>query len=744
MIKSFFRAAIALVAASFSLFFSTGCGGQNTGLVPTNRGVGQQARILSTVVKTAGRSYVVDEMYTPEKGQLFGLVSGPNGKIWYGGDTFVGSATMDSIFSVLPIAGYQYVNSIAAGPDQNLWLTLDSPTAIGRLSPRGALKVFPLGPKLAGGQRYNFPLAITNGPSNSLWFITSTAKNDFIVQISTSGAMTAHRLPTNSRAQWMAFGKDGNLWFTDFANDKIGKLNPNGALTEYSVTTLSAGPLGICQGPDGNMWFVEYGANKVGSITASGTIHEYRVPTPASGVTDITAGSDGALWFTEELVGKIGRITTSGSVAELPLKSAYPRPYEITSGSDKNVWFTEPGMGLMGRVDLNEVAGSDPAYSSIVLSLTGHPELGSSGKFPLKVAVEDLQQHTISGKYPTAVRLTTTDPKETHLTTDVVESSNSGASIRFFGHYTDATIAANANGGGVVTPVIVLPSAPREKPLPAPGYGLTAGARGSLWICLQDGSIARYVDGKTAVFKATNGFTAEGCSMVEAHDGNVWFTDYSNKQIGKITPQGKVTFRALGVYGSPISIALGSDGALWFTEQFSSKIGRLTTTGELRTFKSPHTPLEIVSGPDGNLWYSDTQGDINRITTSGKITRVKEHYELGEALASAFGHIWFYDVQTAEINEMTTSGTITATFKVPSSCGPSALTAGPENSLWLVDSYDLCVGRMTLTGTFYTVPTFSQSSNPGFFTSIVEGPNGNMWFTESGTSGLGWIDPKTI
>src|SRR5215475_12089700 len=34
-------------------------------------------------------------------------------------------------------------------------------------------------------------------------------------------------------------------------------------ITEYSVTTGSSDPYGICSGPDGNLWFVERAGNKV-------------------------------------------------------------------------------------------------------------------------------------------------------------------------------------------------------------------------------------------------------------------------------------------------------------------------------------------------------------------------------------------------------------------------------------------------------------------------------------------------
>jgi virginiamycin B lyase len=82
-------------------------------------------------------------------------------------------------------------------------------------------------------------------------------------------------------------------------------------ITEFSIPTATAVPIGITSGPDGALWFVEGGSNalnKVGRITTAGVITEFSIPTANSGASEITTGSDGALWFTEFDASKIGRI----------------------------------------------------------------------------------------------------------------------------------------------------------------------------------------------------------------------------------------------------------------------------------------------------------------------------------------------------------------------------------------------------------------------------------------------------
>ena len=63
-------------------------------------------------------------------------------------------------------------------------------------------------------------------------------------------------------------GPDGNMWFIEGDENKIGKISPgDGAITEYNVPTFYARPSGIAAGSDGNLWFTEYDANKIGKIS---------------------------------------------------------------------------------------------------------------------------------------------------------------------------------------------------------------------------------------------------------------------------------------------------------------------------------------------------------------------------------------------------------------------------------------------------------------------------------------------
>ena len=77
-------------------------------------------------------------------------------------------------------------------------------------------------------------------------------------------------------------GADGNLWFTESAGHRIGRITLGGAITEFRLPTAIAGPNGITCGPDGNIWFAEADVDQLGRITPQGQITKY-----SAGITSV-------------------------------------------------------------------------------------------------------------------------------------------------------------------------------------------------------------------------------------------------------------------------------------------------------------------------------------------------------------------------------------------------------------------------------------------------------------------------
>ena len=240
------------------------------------------------------------------------------------------------------------------------------------------------------------PFWIAAGPDGNLWF--TERLNDKIGEINpTTHAIAEFPVPTaNALPDEITAGPDGNLWFAERVG-KIGMINPaTHAITEFPVPTAKALPEVISVGPDGNLWFIEADADKIGMINpTTHAIAEFSVPTASAGLTGITAGPDGNLWFTEQ-VGKIGMINpATHAITEFSIptsnKHTSPSPWGITTGPDGNLWFADRGDDSIGVVTLN------PASSAHLVVTQPPPASVTAGSgFGLTVQAEDSSGNLVS------------------------------------------------------------------------------------------------------------------------------------------------------------------------------------------------------------------------------------------------------------------------------------------------------------------------------------------------------------
>lgn len=218
---------------------------------------------------------------------------------------------------------------------------------------------------------------------------------------------------------------------------------------------------------------------------------------------------------------------------------------------------------------------------------------------------------------------------------------------------------------------------------------------------------------------------------------------------------------AAGPLPDPAGITAGPDGNLWFTENDGNKIGRITTSGSLTEFSIPTTdslPGGITLGADGSLWFTETCGtpcgaeggrQIGRITPSGVITEFPlPQVPGGPAHAPLFitagpdGNLWFTETDANLIGRITPDGVISE-FSVPTSASfLVGITTGPDGNLWFAEAAANQIGRMTPDGVVtaeFAVPT--ALGRPLF---ITAGPDGNLWFTEEDGNQIGRITPGGV
>ena len=214
------------------------------------------------------------------------------------------------------------------------------------------------------------PFDITRGADGNLWF--TEFDGDKIGRVTAAGVVTEFAVPTPGAGPYMiAPGADGAIWFTEYYGGKIGRVAPDGVVTEYPLSGANASPTGIAAGPDGAIWVAAYPAD-IYRVVSNGVMTHFSLPQPSPVPLAITAGPDGALWFTYDSEftsvdrdgdNQIGRITLAGEVSEFSLPTTFSNLDAITSGSGSAIWFADYANDVIGSITPSGAIHEYPANS---------------------------------------------------------------------------------------------------------------------------------------------------------------------------------------------------------------------------------------------------------------------------------------------------------------------------------------------------------------------------------------------
>jgi streptogramin lyase len=267
--------------------------------------------------------------------------------------------------------------SIAAGPDGQVWFTEKEGDAIGRITAEGEVTEFPLPAEAV-------PYGITAGPDGNVWF----TEWDRIGRITPSGEITEFPLPGESRSGGgITTGPDGNLWFAE--RDKIGRITPAGVVTEFPLSAENRSAVAIAAGPDGNLWFTEAttevedpAGGWIGRINTAGQIVEFPLPPGSHEPQAITPGPDGNVWFTNAYEWgswkpQVGRITPQGEIVELPIVNSWEQ--QIAAGPHGSLWVT----GFWGRTPVTRINAQGETTGRYPI-----PEVGEFGPSAIAAGLE--------------------------------------------------------------------------------------------------------------------------------------------------------------------------------------------------------------------------------------------------------------------------------------------------------------------------------------------------------------------
>ncbi len=234
----------------------------------------------------------------------------------------------------------------------NLWVGAFHDGKILRFTYNGETQVYDV-----AGQA----IAPARGPMNmwvdkldgSVWFSAIPGK---IIHMLVDGTMTVYDVPSpRSMPMGISGDSQGNIWFNEIFNNKIGVIRPSGKIEEFKIPEVFSMPAGLTVDRNDNKWFAMTRPGKIGVLRTDGSFNFYNLPPRAHpmGIHYSEHQKTDLVWFTDTVGNTIGSITLDGKITlyRIPTKAAIPMM--IMEDDMGQVWFTEFAGNQIGMLGLD-------------------------------------------------------------------------------------------------------------------------------------------------------------------------------------------------------------------------------------------------------------------------------------------------------------------------------------------------------------------------------------------------------
>lgn len=250
------------------------------------------------------------------------------------------------------------------------------------------------------------------------------------------------------------------------------------------------------------------------------------------------------------------------------------------------------------------------------------------------------------------------------------------------------------------------------------------------------------------------GSTPAGPSFVSfTNDGELWFSQESNAQVGRLTISGTQSYpvnQTGPTQPAPTGMLVGTDGNIWFAEYNGSAIAKFDpcshTVTRYPTNVGGSTPWGLIQGPDGAMWFVDPGANkIGRIDYAGNVQEFPVGSQYGSNPIPAYitagpdGNLWFTEYGIGAIGVFSPSShTLLREYSSddpgnPIGPHPNDIIVGPDNNIWWVNSGLSKLDSISPAAPASQNPTEYTlfSSGTHFIANLAKGSDGNLWMSDS-------------
>lgn len=308
-----------------------------------------------------------------------GIAAGPSDTLWVtdaGNNAVVKLHAGTRTTYPIPVDGCNPAD-IVFGADRNMWFAESNVDGLGRMTPAGVFRQFPLdSPAATAGSDPKARIApghIAPGP-DGIWISESFSNS--VLRMAYDGKQIHFRTPGNlSQPQSIAKSADGSVWFAQYADPRVvARLDAKRAFAEFALPVPASSidviaPAGIVPIADGSLWLFD--DHRVGRLKSDGTFATVAT-FPKARISSAGAASEGDLVvaeFERRAPARIARIALDGAVREFSPAARDREPSELAVARDDTVWSFAHGSRTIRKLTRNG------AFSVYALRLPAHAEI---------------------------------------------------------------------------------------------------------------------------------------------------------------------------------------------------------------------------------------------------------------------------------------------------------------------------------------------------------------------------------